>query len=82
MEKTRTAEQESRLDYGVPATPRGSRAARVVCGIVLVLLILPAAFGFLASFEAFPNAVVWRIGYATFGLACLVLGTWLILKKK
>jgi hypothetical protein len=81
MEETGQSELP-RIDYGVPPAPRGSRATRVLCGIVLVLLILPAAFGFLASFEPHPAAMVFRVGYAAFGIACLVLGPWLIVKKK
>lgn len=29
------------------------------------------AFGFLASFEAVPHALAWKIGYASLGLASL-----------
>ena len=47
------------------------RAIHVFLGI---LLLLPAAFcgfGFLASFEAVPHALIWKIGYAGLGIAFL-----------
>ena len=44
---------------------------RVIAG---VLLLFPAAFcvfGFLASFEPIPHAMLFRIGYALAGLGML-----------
>ncbi len=62
------------LHYSQPPAPAGSRVGREICGVLLMLLIFSAAFGFLASFEAVPNAIVWRTGYASFGLACFATG--------
>ena len=70
------------LDYGRPAAPRRrSRAARVVVGALLVLLVLPMAFGFLASFESAPHALLFRFGYAALGVTFLGLGAWLLVTR-
>ncbi len=75
-------QRERRLDYGVSNDPPPVPPwARYAGGALLLFLVLAAAFGFLATFEPSANALHWRIGYAVFGLSCLVSGLWLILKK-
>lgn len=69
------------LRYAVGSTPSNGRVGRRFAGFLLMLLVLPAGFGFLASFEP-GTSIWWKIGYASFGLASLVLGVWLFAKKK
>ncbi len=71
----------TRLDYAEPPARRSRNVGRRIAGFVLLLLTFPALFGFLASFESFPNEQMWRLGYATFGIACVVTGAWLVFKR-
>jgi hypothetical protein len=74
---------DARLDYGMSNDPPPAPPwAHVAGGFLLLLLVVAATFGFLASGELGPNAFHWRVGYAIFGVSCLVSGCWLILKKK
>ena len=45
--------------------------AMLVPSAVMVAVSFFCAFGFLASFEAVPNALAWRIAYAAAGLVAL-----------
>lgn len=69
------------LRYSVGNAPSNGRAARRGIGILLMLCVIPAMYGFLASFEP-GNSVWWKVGYVAFGAACVVLGAWLFAKKK
>ena len=54
-------------------------ALRFLLAGVLLVFALFCIFGFLASFEPANNAIIWRIGYATIGLAAFAGVIWLTL---
>jgi hypothetical protein len=75
-------EPDARLDYRhpdvPPPVPRGAKAAGC---ILLNFLFVASVLGFFSSFEAYPDAGMWRAAYGLFGAAFLIVGWWLILKK-
>ena len=53
---------------------------RAVVIVVLLAVTGMCIFGFLASFEP-PGFVVWRVGYALTGVACLAGIGWTLFSK-
>ncbi|MDB5171639.1 MAG: hypothetical protein JWN51_412 [Phycisphaerales bacterium] len=45
--------------------------SRVLAGMLLLLPAAFCAFGFLATFEQSPHAMLFRVGYAVVGLGLL-----------
>jgi len=52
-----------------------SELIRIVCAALLVGIAAFCVFGFLASAEAVPDAIVWwRLWYSVVGIACVATG--------